>query len=183
MKKSNLRKVAWVFFALALGTTTVSAQGWGNGNRALVSQNYTCTNFISGLDDDQKAKISELESTHQEAMAGLRVKRQSTVDAIEKNEIRGEMLKKVKAHREAVKNLLTEEQQQQYDLLHSRGNNFRNMAGNGNFQGCGQFQGQQKFAGNNGRGCRGNRAGYGQGNGRGNRQFNRGCRMGNYQLN
>ncbi len=42
-------------------------------------------------------------------MTTLREERQSTRDAIEKNEIRGTMLKTVKEHREQVRNLLTED--------------------------------------------------------------------------
>ena len=164
MKISKLQKFAWVFFALALGTTTLFAQGWRNGNRAFAqnNQNAPCLNLISGLTEEQSAKITQLNEKHQEAMDELRTERRSTIDAIEKNEIRGEMLKKVKAHREEVKSLLTEEQQKQYDQLYARGNNYGNQRGNGNFRGRGQFCGQQGFAGNRGKGCRGNRAGYGQ---------------------
>ena len=164
MKTSKLQKFAWVFFALTLAATTLFAQGWRNGNRAYAQNNQItpCLTQISGLTEDQSAKISDLNEEHQEAMNELRIKRRSTVDPIEKNEIRGEMLKKVKAHREEVKGLLSEEQQKQYDQLYFRGNNYRNQRGNGNFRGRGQFRGQQGFAGNRGNGCRGNRAGYGQ---------------------
>lgn len=164
MKISKLQKFAWVFFALALGTTTLLAQGWRNGNRAFVqnNQNAPCLNLIPGLTEEQSAKITELNVKHQEAMTDLRYERRSTVDLIEKNEIRGEMLKKVKAHREEVKGLLTEEQQKQYDRLYFRGTNTGYLRGSGNFSGRGQFRGQQGFAGNRGNGWRGNRAGYGQ---------------------
>lgn len=164
MKVSKLQKFAWVFFALALGTTTLFAQGWRNGNRTFVQNNQIapCLTQISGLTEEQSAKIAELNENHQTAMTELRNERRSTVDPIEKNEIRGKMLKNVKAHREEVKNLLTEEQQKQYDQLYFRGNNFGNQRGNGNFRGRGQFTGQQGFAANRRGGCRGNRAGYGQ---------------------
>ncbi len=167
MNISKLSKFAWAFFALALTTTTVFGQGYRNSNNAFYNQNQACLNQISDLTDEQKAKIEELENSHQKKMTALREERQSTQDAIEKNEIRGTMLKTVKAHRETVKNLLTENQQKQFDLLTTNGNN------NGNFRGRQQFRGQQMFAGNCGSGCRGNQAGR-QGNGRGNRQF-KGC--------
>ena len=164
MKISKLSKFAWIFFVLATGTTTLFAQGWRNGNRSLVqnNQNAPCLNLISGLTEEQSTKITQLNEKHQEAMTEFRNERHSTIDAIEKNEIRGEMLKKVKAHREEVKGLLTEEQQKQYDQLYARGNNFGNQRGNGNFRGRGQFRGQQGFAANRGFGCRGNRNGNGQ---------------------
>lgn len=169
---SKLIKFAWVFFALALGTTTLFAQGWRNGKQAGNGRSNYCINQVSGLTDEQKTKIDGLNETHQAKMGELRTQRQSTTDAIEKSEIRTTMLKNVKAHRNEVKSLLTAEQQKEYDLLQARGN-YGNGRGNGNFQGRGQGRGQQ-FAGNQGCGARGNRGGGGQGYGRGNRQ-NQGC--------
>ena len=151
MKNRKLRSLAWTFIVVMASTAAVSAQGWRNANNARntnVAQNQTCLNYLSNLTEDQKTKIADLEKSQQETMVQLRTDRRSTVDAIEKNEIRGEMLKKVKAHRTAVKNLLTETQQKEYELLHARNNNFRNQ----------QFQGN-----------RGNRRGNNQGFGRGNR--------------
>lgn len=169
---SKLNKFAWVFFALALGTTTLFAQGWRNGKQAGNGMNNYCINQVSGLSDDQQAKIDGLNETHQVKMGELRTQRQSTNDAIEKSEIRTTMLKNVKAHRDEVKSLLTAEQQKEYDLLQACGN-YGNGRGNGNFQGRGQGRGQQ-FAGNQGCGAGINRGGGGQGYGRGNRQ-NQGC--------
>ena len=172
MNISNLSKFAWVFFALALTTTTVFGQGYKNRNNAFNNQNQVCLNQITDLTDEQKAKIEEMGKSHQKEMTALRGTRQSTQDAIEKNEIRGAMLKTVKAHRETVRDLLTEDQQKQFDLLATNGNNYGNRNGKGNYQGRQQFRGQQMFARNCGNGCRGNWAGK-QGNGRGNRQFKR----------
>ncbi len=174
MNISKLSKFAWAFFALALTTTTVFGQGYRNSNNAFYNQNQVCLNQIADLTDEQKTKIEELEISHQKVMTELREERQSTRDAIEKNEIRGTMLKTVKAHRETVRNLLTEEQQKQFDLLRTNGINYGNRNnGNGNFKGRQQFNGQQMFAGNCGNCCRGKGMGR-QGNGRGNRQF-KGC--------
>lgn len=169
---SKLTKLAWVFFALAVTSTTLFAQGWRNGKQAVNSRNNNCINQVSGLTDEQKIKIDGLNETHQVKMGELRTQRQSTTDAIEKSEIRTTMLKNVKAHRDEVKSLLTAEQQKDYDLLQARGN-YGYGCGNGNFQGRGQGCGQQ-FAGNQGCGVRTNRGGSGQGYGRGNRQ-NQGC--------
>lgn len=146
MNISKLSKFAWAFFALAITTTTVFAQGWRNGNRGNFTQNNVCLEQISGLTEDQKSKITEMENNHQNAMEELRTKRRSTTDAIEKSEIRTEMLKNVQSHRESVKSLLSEKQQKEFDLLHFRGNNQVNRMGNG------QFRGNGRFAGNNG--CR-----------------------------
>lgn len=163
METSKLRKLAWVFFALAFTTTSLFAQGWRNGNRSFNSPNNNCINQISGLSEEQKTKIEGLNKSHLEKMAQLRTQRQSTTDAIEKSEIRTTMLKNVKAHRDEVKTLLTTEQQNEFAALQQRGN-----YGNGRGQGRGNCQ----FAGNYGN--RGNRNGGGQGYGNGNRR-NQGC--------
>ncbi len=181
MNISKLSKFAWAYFALALATTTVFGQGYRNRNNAFNNQNQVCLYQITDLSEEQKTKIGELENSHQNEMAALREKRQSTRDAIEKNEIRGTMLKTVKAHRETVRNLLTKEQQKQFDQFASNLNNYQNRSGNGNFRGRQQFGGQQMFAGNCGNSCRGKGMGR-QENGRGNRQFN-GCNRNFYQKN
>jgi len=159
MNTSKLSKFAWAFFALVLGTATVFGQGRRNGNSMHYNQNQVCINQISDLSDDQKSKILEMDVIHQKEMAELRDERRSTTDAIEKNEIRGTMLKEVKAHRDAVKNLLTESQQKQFEAFFMQGNNYQNQRANGN------FQGSKKFSGN----CYG----------RGNQRFYRGCRGSN----
>ncbi len=118
-------KFAIILIALMLGTSMIYAQGQRNFNRPGYGYGYgpgTCLTVLSDLTEDQKSKITALETAHQESMAELRVKQRSTFEPIEKNEIRGEMLKKVQVHRNEVKSLLTEEQQKQYDLLQA-GNN------------------------------------------------------------
>ena len=121
----------WMFFALMLGVSTVFAQGGRNINRPGYGYGaggygfgygpgFNCVNFIPGLTEEQRSQITELTLNHQKAMTELVIKQRSTFDLIEKNEIRGEMLKKVAAHRDAVRNLLNEEQQQQFDLIQSR---------------------------------------------------------------
>ena len=173
MKISKLTKLAGVFFALALGTTTILGQGWRYNNRINQDQVQPCLNQILGLTDEQKSKIDELNKSHQQEMAKLREQRQSTADAIEKSEIRTTMLKNIKAHRDEVKSLLNADQQQEYDSINARGNYYKGQRDNGRFGRMGQGQGRQQFAGNCGYGPRGNRGGYGQGNGC--RRLNQGC--------
>lgn len=165
METSKLKKLAWVFFALALTTTTLFAQGWRNGNRSFNNPNNNCINQISGLSDEQKTKIDGLNKSHFETMSQLRAQCQSTTDAIEKSEIRTTMLKTVKAHRDEVKSLLTPDQQKEFDALQQRGN-FGNGSGQGNFQSCGQGKRNCQFAGNYRN--RSNRNGSGPGYGNGN---------------
>lgn len=182
MNLSKLRKLAWVFFALALTTTSVFSQGWKNTNRNIQNQNDNCLSYISGLTEKQQQQIVGMEEKHQKEMTELRDKRRSTLDLVEKNEIRGEMLKKVEAHQNSVKSILNEEQQEQYDQLHAygfygRGQNFAYCNDSRNFQGRGNLSGDQRFV-------RGNRGGqcyaYGNGSGRGTGQFCRGNYQGNY---
>lgn len=169
MKISKLQKFAWVFLALALGTTSLFAQGWRNGNRTFVQNNQEiyCVEVLTNLTDDQVSSITELEDKHQETMDELRNQRRSTVDLDEKDKIRENMLENVVAHRSEVKNLLTEEQQKEYELLQLRGNKFRNQRAinqRGNRSSLGN--GRQGFTGSSRGGWRGN------GNGAGFRQEN-----------
>lgn len=164
MKISKLQKFAWVFFALALGTSTLFAQGWRNGNRAFAQNNekITCVNYLSDLTDEQLETITALENKHQEQMDVLRDKRRATTNWDEKDLIREEMLERIVDHRAEVKKQLTEDQQKEYELLQLRGNNFRNQRTayqRGNGAGYGNRQG---FARGNRGGARG--AGYGRGN-------------------
>jgi acyl-CoA reductase-like NAD-dependent aldehyde dehydrogenase len=151
MKTKNF---VWMFIALMLTSTTLLAQGRRNVNQLASGYGYgygqgTCLTVLTDLTEEQQAKITELEAAHQEAMAELRVKQRSTFEPVEKSEIRTEMLKKVRAHREEVRNLLTEEQQKQYDLLQSRNNYGRK----GFAQGRRGGRGQAGFQGRGGRGC------------------------------
>ncbi len=138
-------KFAFALIALLLGTTTLFAQGWGNNNRPLRNSDPGARmNILLDLTEDQQAKIEELRTLHFDSMAELRVKMRSTFDPIEKNEIRGEMLKKVKVHRNEVQSLLSEDQQKKYEVLQDAGfNRSRRFAyrqggprGQGNFGGC-----------------------------------------------
>lgn len=160
MKTSKLRKLAGAFFALALGTTTLFAQGYRFQSNRYLSQENACLSQISDLTEEQKNKILELENTHQEDMAELRAGRRSTTNIEEKDEIRSRMLNQVDAHQKEVKDMLTKSQQKEYDLLHYRANNVRN-----NFQKFGQQNGNrpgycrnggQQFSRGNRRNCVGN---------------------------
>lgn len=188
MKLSKITYVAWVFFALMLASSTLMAQGWRQGNKRNYQPNQGCLHGISNLSEKQQKQILGLEESHQIAMAELRTKRRSTTNAVEKSEIRTEMLKKVEAHKGEVKGLLSKEQQQQYEQLRSYGSNgcsqtYWNGRGNVNFQGRGN--GNLQFACTNQRaGNHGGRQGFSKGNGNfrnsnngrgnGNRNFQRG---------
>ena len=190
MKTNKLRKLVWALFALTLTTTNVFAQGWRYTNGTNQNQN-NWLNAITGLNENQKNQILEMEETHQKNMDEMRTQQRSTVDFEKKSEIRNEMTKMVANHRSAVKNLLTQEQQEQYDLLHMNPNyrnqqNFANR-GNRNFQGRGQFAGNRQFNRGNGRmyaqnnvACGGNGARFANQNnmGRRNARFNQ---CGNFQ--
>lgn len=160
MYYSKLRKFAWAFIALIFTAGSVFSQGWRNGNQINRTQNSTCLETISGITEQQKSKIVELENKHQQEMNELRLKQRSTYDIAEKNKLHADMDTKVSDHRNAVKALLNEDQQKQYDQLHAPGNR--------------RFAGRQQFA------RRGNGASFNRGCGYGyranNQNFNRGRR-------
>lgn len=143
MKTSSLKKIAWVFFALALSASTAFAQGGRQGNRNANQQKGTCLNYISDLTEDQQSQINALNEKHMGAMDELRTKRRSTGNAVEKSEIRTEMLKSVETHRNAVRSLLTEDQQKRYDQLQANAGTGRNQnVGRGNGNGGKRGRGQ-----------------------------------------
>ncbi|AHW61652.1 LTXXQ motif family protein [Draconibacterium orientale] len=154
MKTSKLFNVAWVLFALVLTTTTVFAQRGRRANPVQNNQNLPCLTQISNLTEEQETSIQELEASHQKTMAELRTERRSTINAVEKSEIRTEMLKKVEAHRNDMKSLLTEEQQIQYDQLQASMGYGRNQnVGRGNRNFSAKRGGRGNFARGNGRGA------------------------------
>jgi hypothetical protein len=159
-------KFIWMLLALVLSVSTGFAQGgrfmnrpgYGMGAGYGFGPGYYCVNFIPGLTEEQQSKIIELIVNHRTEMAELVVKQRSTVDFTEITEIQGEMLKKVAAHRNEVRNLLNDEQKKQYDLIQSRG-----MYGMGYGMGRRGGRGRGGYGGWGGRGCRLN--GYGGGYG------------------
>ncbi len=162
MNTSKLSKFAWAFFALALGATTVFGQGFGNRKNDTSSRNQACLNQISDLSDEQKSKILGLNNIHQNEMAELRNQRRSTKDAFEKNQIRGNILEKTKAHREEVKNLLSENQQEQLEEITLQGKNYYNQKRRSGFSRQNGVSGKQNRFGkgnsSNFNGCNGNRS-------------------------
>jgi len=168
MKTSSLRKFAWVFFALVVTSGTV----FGQRGRGFNQQSGSCLNRISDLTEAQQTQIQKMDEAHWAAMDDLRSQRRSTSDAIEKSEINTTMLKTVEAHRNAVKAVLTEDQQVQYESLHlnAGGPNQNLGAGRGSNPG---HRGQGNFSARSNSNC-----GKGQANNRGNRGRNQNSNRG-----
>ena len=126
MKTHYFAKFALVIVIVATVTSTTFAQRGVYANRMINNQvdfsQPTCINQIADLTDKQVEKIKALEEKHQTKMNEFRTERRSTIDLNEKNTAREEMDKMVAAHQSDVKSLLTEEQQNQYDLLHTSAN-------------------------------------------------------------
>ena len=181
MRTINFTKFALVIVIMATAATTTFGQRWNNANRfannqAVFSQ-PTCINQITDLTDNQIQQITDLEKKHQVKMDEFRTQRRSTLDLAEKNILRAEMDKKVLDHQNKVKALLTEDQQNQYDILHTYANpNYAQGrqsygAGAGNSQAIvrGGGGGYNNVAYNNGYGRgMGNNQGFVRGAGRGN---------------
>ena len=181
MKTKIFTKLALVIVIVAAVTTTTFGQRWNNANRFANNQvaftQPTCINQIADLTDKQITQIMALEKKHQSEMDQFRTQRRSTIDLTEKNNFRAEMDKKVEAHQNEVKSLLSEEQQNQYDLLHTYAN--PNYAQGRQFYGQGAGN-NQAFVRGGGRGY--NNAAYNRGYNRGagnNQAFVRGAGRGN----
>lgn len=151
MKTSRLNRVAGLFLALIVtsGVAVSSNNLDGKGRNNSTSQE-TCINSISGLSGYQKDRIITMETQNQSVMNDLREKQHSASGKTQKEEIRKQMDKQVENHGNAIKTLLSADQQKQFIQFQSTG-------GNQNFQG--QKQGAGKGSG------RGNGSGSGRGNG------------------
>ena len=126
MKTKFFTKLALIIVIVATVTTTTFGQRWNNAtrianNQATITQ-PTCINLITDLSDKQVTQIQDLEKKHQTEMDKFRSDRRTTLDLAEKSIFRAEMDQKVLAHQNEVKALLTEEQQNQYNQLHTNEN-------------------------------------------------------------
>jgi hypothetical protein len=133
MKTNFILRVAGIFMALLL-TTGIAFSGndyAGRGRNHLA--NGTCVSRISGLSQDQKDRITALETQHQTTMNELREQRRSTTDVSQKDQVRKQMDSQIDSHRNAVRAILNPDQQKQFDQLPRNGGN----------QGYGRGQGNQ----------------------------------------
>ncbi|MEA3445091.1 MAG: hypothetical protein U9R19_10245 [Bacteroidota bacterium] len=150
IKLLTIAALTGLMYLLPLQNSEIFAQrnGRGNGNGFSQSQNRQ-NNYLSipGLTADQKQKITNLQTTHQNEMKVLRDEKRSTRVRAEKNAVDEKMTTKINKHKTAVKALLTPEQQKYFDencmvnkrLQRNKGN--RNGRGNGNGNGRGQRKG------------------------------------------
>ena len=150
MKTSRINRVAGTFLALivtaavAVSSNNPDGKSWNNPHQE------TCINSISGLSEYQKDRIVAMETQNQKVMNELRERQHSASGKAKREEIKKQMEKQIENHGNAIKTVLSADQQRQYILFQSNG-------GNPNSQG--QKQGAGKGSG------RGNGSGGGRGNG------------------
>ena len=158
MKISRFNRVIGIFFALMVTVgVAVSSNNLDGKNRNIASQE-SCIQSISGLSEYQKGKITSMEIKNQSAINDLQEKRRSAVGKTQKDEIRKQMDKQIESHGNAIKTLLSADQQKQYIQ-------FQSNEGNQNFQGQKQGAGKGNGRVNSSNG-RGNGSGSGRGNGK-----------------
>lgn len=126
MRAKCFTKLVLAIVTVVAVTSTSFGQCGMNANRMVNNQvvytQPTCVNQVSDLSNKQVEKITALEEQHQSKMDEFRIQRRSTIDGTAKNTVREEMLAIVEAHQNEVKSLLTEDQQNQYALLHTTAN-------------------------------------------------------------
>jgi hypothetical protein len=109
----------------------------------------SCINGISNLTEEQKASISELETSYQKQMADYRAERRATNDWEVKKDIREEMLNVRAEHHKQINGLLNADQQKEFaawiDARKTRRNNI-----DGNWGETGK-QGKRGLGNGNGR--------------------------------
>jgi len=150
MKISRFNRFAGIFFALIVTAGVAVSSNNLDGKSRNNALQGSCIQSISGLSEYQKGRITSMEIQNQSAMTDLQEKRRSASGKTQKEEIRKQMDKQVESHGNAIKTLLSADQQRQYIQLQSNGGNST-------------IQGQKQGAGK-GRG-KGNGSGSGRGNG------------------
>lgn len=146
MKTSQFFRFAGIFTALILVTGVAIS---GNNRGRFYQNNGQCINQISGLNQDQRTKITVLQQEHQKVMDELRQKRRSTTDFTQKEQVREEMNAEVLNYRNNVRSLLNASQQAQFDAFASSRGNQKNFTGQGGQrQGRGKGQGKGQGPGN-----------------------------------
>lgn len=160
MKTIRFKRVAGIFLALTLSIgTAFSTQNTGHKNRQSPETQKSCIHSISGLSELQKDKITAMETRHFIVMNELREKIQSSSEKKQKAEIRKEMDQQIEIHGNAVKSVLSADQQTQFILHQTQGGPPDQKS---------QMQGKGKGSGS------GHGNGSGQGKGRGMGMRNKG---------
>ncbi|MDP2336829.1 MAG: hypothetical protein Q8N05_10345 [Bacteroidota bacterium] len=154
MKTSRLNRVAWIFIALIVTAGVAVSSNIFDGKGRNNTLQATCINSISGLSEYQKDRIIAMETQNQSAMNDLWEKQHAASGKTEKDEIKKQMDKQVLNHGNAIKTLLSADQQKQYILLQLNGDNQNHQAkkqGNGKGKGNGSGQGRGKGMGHQSR--------------------------------
>ncbi|MFY9150449.1 MAG: hypothetical protein WAO52_00405 [Prolixibacteraceae bacterium] len=153
MTTIQLKWFAWIFFALILANVTANSGNLTDKkDRNKPIPQYSCISSISGLSDLQKQKITAMETQHFAVMNEFREKIQTSSDKTQKEEIRKQMDKQIVNHQNTIQTVLSADQQKQYILLQTKGDNQNQQAhqqgnkqghgkGNGNGQGRGRGMG------------------------------------------
>ena len=131
MKNKQLNIVLLILAVILIASINSFAQ---RGNRMAGAN--SCTLNIPGLTEKQKTEINSLKEQHRKEMDSFRTEwRQSAAYAAAEAH-QAEVTKKVAAHREAVRNLLNDDQKSVLDNRQRKGR--RNFAGtNSRGMGCG----------------------------------------------
>jgi hypothetical protein len=116
MKSRQLNIVLLLMAVLAIGGLNARAQSGNRGGIRFMG----CMN-ITGLTDNQKSEINHLRNQHRKEMNDLHIAWRQTADYTGKDAHRAEVRKKVENHRNAVRNLLNDDQKVVFDNRQGRG--------------------------------------------------------------
>ncbi len=150
MKTNLLNRFAWLCLAFTITAgVAVSSNNLDGKDRNNVVAQQTCINSISGLSEYQKERITAMELQNQTVVNELREKQQAASGKAQKEELKKQMDKQADNHGNAIKTLLSADQQKQFIQFQSNA-------------GKPTSQGQKKGSG------KGNGKGNGTGSGKGN---------------
>jgi hypothetical protein len=152
MKSSLLNRFAGLCLALTL-TAGVEVSGNnpdGKGRNNALQE--SCINSISGLSEYQKERITVMEIQNQTVVNELREKQHAASGKTQKEELKKQVDKQAENHGNAIKTLLSADQQKQFIQFQSQGSKPDSQ---GQKQGAGKGKGNGSGSGRgNGSKCR-----------------------------
>ena len=153
MKTSRINRVAGTFLALIVTAGVAVSSNNPDGKSRNNSPQQTCVNLISGLSEYQRERIVAMEVQNQTVMNDLRERQHSASGKAQREEIKKQMEKQIGNHGNAIKTVLSADQQRQYIQFQSNGGNPNSQ---GQKQGGGMGAGKGSGRGNGSEGGRGN---------------------------
>ena len=152
MRTNLLNRFAGLCLALVLSSGVAVLSNNPDGKSQNKALQESCINSISGLSEYQKERITVMEIQNQTVVNELREKQHAASGKTQKEELKKQVDKQAENHGNAIKTLLSADQQKQYIQFQSQGSKPDSQ---GQKQGAGKGKGNGSGSGRgNGSKCR-----------------------------